>query len=989
MDSDHVHNIDHHHDSEGHEERDSYPVSRRSFLKAAGFTLAVATVGCERPSQNAVIPHKNLHPEATPGKASWYASTCGACSAGCGILVKNRDGRPVKIEGNPEHPVSMGGLCAVGQASVLELYDSQRLTQPLVKGNKSDWPALDAELRAAFEEASSSGKSIWLLTDTVNSPTELRAIASFKQKYPSLQHVAYDPLSVAALLDAHDDAFGKRAIPNYKFAEADVIVSFDADFLGTWISPVEFTHGYNAARTAKLDQKEMARHIQFESRLSMSGSNADERIVASPADAAIAIKYLHGNIRQRAGVAISAVEDPVALQPMIDKLAEELWSARGKSLVVCGTNNLSLQRLCLEINQLLENYGSTLDIETASLQKRGTDSGIAAFMSATENGEAAAVIISGVNPVYDLPLDIGVEKALSTLPVVVSCSAYNDETSMLSHYVCPSPHYLESWNDSEPKEGLFNIYQPMVQKLRDTRTLAESLFAWIGTDKDMHSIVRDTWNSDVKNGADGVFELFWRTSVQNGFVQRDSSAASPVTFKGLADASSLQLEQYAKGFTALLYPKVSMLDGAHSSNPWLQELPDPVTKLTWDNYLSLSPNDAKSSNVVVGDVVSISGKSGSPTIELPVHIQEGQADGVIALALGYGKEGTQRFKNIGPQWIHATESTGSSGMVGVRVNDLLLLNDGRMCYESSGWSIKKTGAHVDLAASQKYDFITNPELPGVSSTEARECVRETSFAAFVSNPADGAGRKEEHHSLWSGYDYNGHHWGMAIDLTVCTGCSGCVIGCQAENNIPVVGKDEVRRHRSLQWMRIDRYYQDTETGLQVSHQPMMCQQCDNAPCETVCPVLATVHSDEGLNQQVYNRCVGTRYCSNNCPYKVRRFNWFDYDHEDEMANMVLNPDVTVRERGVMEKCSFCVQRIQTAKMDAKAEGRDMNDGDVLPACVQSCPSNAIVFGDMNDPESKVAQLMNNPRHYHALDEVGTLPSVGYLTLVRNKGKKEA
>ncbi|MEO8167449.1 MAG: 4Fe-4S dicluster domain-containing protein, partial [bacterium] len=507
-----------------------------------------------------------------------------------------------------------------------------------------------------------------------------------------------------------------------------------------------------------------------------------------------------------------------------------------------------------------------------------------------------------------------------------------------------------------------------------------------------YDLVRSEWEKAVfpRQSAEWKFDDFWNRSLQAGFAVVLPGKESRTLFNFSALESSL-VGVSTKGddgaLRVLLYPSMTMLDGRHAHNPWLHELPDPVTKIVWDNFASVSPAMAKRLGTDEGDVIQIA-MDNVAALELPVHIQTGQVDGVVAVPLGYGRKGTDRFTNVGPAWLQARPTVEPGELVGKNAAKLLCFSNGLLAYDGQV-SVKTTGRKHTLAATQEYNFLREPNLLGQQTEERRPIIQEATLAAYLSNPAAGSSPKPDLDSMWpDDHKYAGHHWGMAVDLTACTGCSACLVGCQAENNIPVVGKDEVRRSREMTWIRIDRYYDEQDGKLSVSHQPMMCQQCGNAPCETVCPVLATVHSDEGLNQQIYNRCVGTRYCANNCPYKVRHFNWFQYPRGDAMHKMVLNPDVTVRDRGVMEKCSFCSQRIQLAKIEAKREGRELKDGDIQPACAQSCPAHAIVFGDMNDPKSAVSQQMKDQRYYRVLEEIGVQPSVGYLTLIHDRVKKE-
>jgi molybdopterin-containing oxidoreductase family iron-sulfur binding subunit len=511
----------------------------------------------------------------------------------------------------------------------------------------------------------------------------------------------------------------------------------------------------------------------------------------------------------------------------------------------------------------------------------------------------------------------------------------------------------------------------------------------MGEPSDARTIVRDVWQRALypRRLADVPFDVFWDTAVHDGFVE---VAPAPVTSKPFSMPVSAGPSTDRTGANALalvLYPKTALLDGRHAHNAWLQELPDPVTKVAWDNYACVSPSTAARLDLETGDVVRVAAaEGGDAAVEVPVLVQPGQHDAVVAIALGYGRTGTDRFAHVGPQWFEAVTSVGDNGLVGVNASPLLDRMGTTLRYAGRPVSLTKTGRRRSLASTQLHHTISVPASLAPAGAARRPVIEETTIDAFATDPAAGAQpQPASTGELWPpDHAYNGHRWGMVIDLNACTGCSACVVSCQAENNIPVVGRDEVMRHREMHWLRIDRYYAGSDAAPDVVHQPMLCQHCENAPCEVVCPVLATVHSSEGLNQQVYNRCVGTRYCANNCPYKVRRFNWFDYPREDRLQNLVLNPDVTVRSRGVMEKCSFCIQRIQEAKLEGRRLGKTIEDGDVQTACQQSCPARAIVFGDLNDPSSEVARLAGDPRRFRVLEELNVRPSVAYLRLVRNR-----
>ena len=973
------------------------PLDRRDFLKASGFALAFAS-GCSRSPLHEAIPLLAADPEMVPGRASWYASTCAGCTAGCGVLGKSRDGRPIKLEGNDLHPLSQGGLCAVGQATLLELYDGQRLRGPLRRGEVSDWPTVDAAIGDALSRAADGGLPVRLLTETVNSPSELAAIREFGRRFSDFRHVVYDPLSSAAILDAHLRTFGIRTLPHYDFAKAEVIAAFDADFLGSWISPVEFTAGYQAGRQLEIESPRLSYHLQAEARLSLTGSNADRRVLLHPAETVSTLRYLAAHVAAHAGRtddALPTVQPGSHSAPWVGDLAARLWHARGRSLVVSGSQELAAQLLCNLINELLGNYEQTLSIQRPSYQRTGDDRALADLERELEAGAVEVLLTRGVNPIYDLPNGSRWEGYLSATPLTVSFAHGLDETALATWAVCPEHHFLEDWRDAEPVAGRLSLTQPLVNPRGDTRAFTTSLLAWSGRPVENLEWMQEVWREEIVARADGgAFQQLWQQAVQRGQLDvaiNEAVALSPATasfdFTALGSLAAPAAERDTSGLSLVLYPKLGMLDGRHAHNAWLQELPDPISKVSWDNYASLSPETAAEYGVEDGDLIEIA--AGEHKTVLPAHLQPGQHPGVVAVALGYGRAGTDRFHGVGPDWLEAEATVGVGERVGVRINDWLRSDDGLLSCEGTEVSLRATGGHRRLAFTQVYDDREVPERLRPANGEPRPIIQETVLPAYLEDR--GAGEPHSHHfdgNLWPEYPEGEHHWAMAIDLSACTGCSGCVIACQVENNVPVVGRDEIRRRRDLYWMRIDRYYAESEQGVDVFHQPMLCHHCDNAPCETVCPVAATVHSEEGLNQQVYNRCVGTRYCANNCPYKVRRFNWFDYPRPSAEENLVLNPDVTVRSRGVMEKCSFCVQRIEGAKIAAKTERRELVDGEFQTACQQSCPADAIVFGDVTDPESAISKALGSERHYRLFEELNILPSVGYLRVVRNRSEGE-
>lgn len=984
-------------------------LGRRGFLKAAGFSLAGAVAaGCQRGPVTRAIPFLNKPEAVTPGQATWYASTCGACSAACGLLVKNRDGRPIKLEGNPQHPLSRGGLCAVGQASVLGLYDSRRYRAPLRRGQPTSWEEVDHDIVAALDEVRRRGQRVRVLTGTVVSPTLRAAIDRFAGAFDDARHVTYDALSSSAILEAHGRTHGVRTLPHYRFARSEVIVGVQADFLGTWIAPVEFTSDWRDGRSLEGDPPHCSYHVQAESILTVTGSKADRRYRIAPDEAGLLLRHLALRVAERAGVAVALGDLPEPPIPVgeLDDLAARLAAMRGRSLVVCGSQSIDDQVLVNLVNEWLGNYaaGATIDlVERPSFQKQGLDRDLRRLLDELEEGAVGALFVIGANPAFDLPAFAAFPSLASRVPLTVSLAGAADETADACAYVCPDHHPLESWGDAEPVAGIVSVIQPVINPLGGTRSAIESLARWAGVpEAPAYDLVRAHWEAAVypRAGGDEPFQAFWDRAVHDGVaIVSPGPRAVPAfaaeaagTLAPFAPAAPREAHQLA----LVLYPKVGMLDGRHAANPWLHELPDPITKVTWDNCACVSTATAARLGLSEGDVVRLeaaAGGAGTHAVELPVYVQPGQHDDVVAVALGYGRRGTNRFAGIGPQWLDAAPTTGDNGLVGVSVSPFIELGEATLRYSTRTVTITATGRTRELATTQRHHSVIEPRR--VSPAGARQIVREMTVSELRSQdePRSTEHRRED---LWpDDHPYIGRRWGLVIDLNACTGCSACVVACQVENNIPVVGRDEVRRQREMHWLRIDRYFTDdggpAEAGpdglaasVDVVHQPMLCQHCANASCETVCPVLATVHSAEGLNQQVYNRCVGTRYCANNCPYKVRRFNWFTYARPDDRENLVLNPDVTVRTRGIMEKCSLCVQRLQEAKIEAKRRGEQVGDGAVQTACEQSCPARAIVLGDLNDPQSRIASLVTDRRYFQVLEELNERPGVGYLAIVRNR-----
>ncbi len=941
------------------------PSSRRNFLKFCGFSFATAAIAssCENPVKKA-IPYLNKPEEVTPGMANHYASTYFDGAEYNSVVVKVRDGRPIKIEGNTLSPITRGGSSARAQASVLSLYDEDaRLKTPAKSGTTTSWDTIDREIITSLSEISAAGEPIVLLSGPVISPSTKKLIGEFIEMYPGTRHIVYEPISYSGMLEANLASYGEALIPSYQFDKAEVVVSFGADFLGTWLAPVEFTRGYAQMRSLTNGENKLSHHVQFESGLSTSGSKADKRYMIKPSATSGLLKGLYNQLSALAGTA--AIDGGIQHEAF-EGIAKKLWNSKGKSIIVCGSNNKNEQILVNAINELLGNTGNTIDFSKPLLTKQAIDSEMETLVKDMNENKVSSLILWNANPVYDYYNTEAFQSGIKKLKISISLNNVIDETLGQITYSAPDHHYLESWGDAEPVKGHLSLMQPTIRPLFSTRQAQDSLLKWMGKEPDYYAYLKNFWQTEILKAGDAE----WNKALQDGVFE---IAGEPKTFVYIATSLTDALPQLnapaeKAGFEIVLYQNLSMGHGQHSNNPWLMEMPDPISKICWDNFAAISAASASQLGVATGNIIKVN------DLDLPVFIQPGQADGTISVALGYG---------------HTSFGKVANG-VGKNAFKLSGFNNGSRQFTLFGAQPAIVAGTYKLASTQMHH-----------SMEGRPIVRETILSNYLVKPDSGnelhAEYAEKKVSLYKDTEYKGHHWALAVDLNKCTGCSTCVIACQAENNVPVVGKDEVMKARIMHWMRIDRYYNGDEQNPEVVFQPLMCQHCDNAPCENVCPVSATNHSSEGLNQMAYNRCVGTKYCMNNCPYKVRRFNWFryatndkfDYNMNTDLGRLVLNPDVTVRERGVVEKCSMCVQRIQEKKLLAKDENRPLNDGEILPACAQSCPSGAIVFGDVNDPGSEVSKLFKDPRNYHLLEELHTSPSVGYLTLVRNKPVEEA
>lgn len=1011
--------------------------SRRDFLKMMGFGMsAVALAACEAPIRKA-IPYVNKPVDLDPSIANYYASTYTNGGDYAAIVVKTREGRPIKIDGNELSSVTKGGTSAQVEASVLSLYDNSRLRGPLTaggeKGKKVDWEELDRQVIAKLNEIAGKGGQIRIVSNTVLSPSTKAAIEKFKAKYPTTQHVQYDQSSHYGMFKANEESFGTGFIPSYDFSKANVIVAISADFLGTWLSPIEFTKQYAETRSVGEGKKEMSRHYHFESILSITGANADYRTQIRPSEEGAVIIQLYNLIAAKAGQ--PGLSDGID-KPNLAKAAEELWANRGKALVVSGSNDKSIQVVVNAINNLLGSYGTTILPALPVNYRLGNDEAMAQFVSDVEGGKIDGVIFYNCNPVYDYPAGEKLGAALGKLTLTVSTSYKEEETGALVGYQAPDHHFLEAWNDAEPKKNHFSLGQPAITPIFKSRAAQTSFLTWAGeANTDYFEFVKENWKNWFYKGQTIDFQQFWDKCLYDGVHEiAAETAAAAVVFAGDVGAAATTISSNYKpgkgeGVTEVVFYETGAIgNGSQANNPLLQELPDPITKAVWDHYVTVSPKDAKGisfdESISKYAIITI----GSKTMKLPVLVQPGQAPGTIGIPVGYGRTRAGKVANE----------------IGQNAYPFLATVNSSLSYSAANITFKITDETYQIAQTQTHNTYMGRQtvIQEVRLDEFQEKGWEHPYQPEVaswSNPAptrEGTKEDEEHGkyepgaiSLWKGHEYKNHHWGMAIDLNTCIGCAACVVACNVENNVSLVGREEVINRREMHWLRIDRYYSSDANiedwrGLEVAaenpevvFQPMLCQHCNNAPCETVCPVAATTHSTEGLNQMTYNRCIGTRYCANNCPYKVRRFNWFKYHDNEKFASvnpamntdlgkMVLNPDVTVRSRGVMEKCSFCVQRIQAGKLTAKKERRPLKDGEVTTACAASCSTGAIVFGDLNNPESAISKLLqitpadekrphgvdkhaHNPRAYQVLEEIGVKPNIWYLTKVRNKDAAKA
>jgi len=1008
-----------------------FGANRRDFLKYLGFGIGAATVAasCEIPIKKA-LPYV-IKPDAiVPGVASYYATTFVKGSDACPIIVRTREGRPIKVEGNALSSITNGGTSARAQASVLELYDSNRYQKPMTKSGDKWSPMSWVDMDKAIIGKLATAKGIRILTNSVISPTGKAAIAEFQAKYPNSKVVSYDPVSVSGLLDANQTTFGQRVVPGYSFDKADIIVSFDCDFLGTWIAPEEFARQF--AKTRKIvDVKgaKMSRLYQVESRMSLTGSNADNRIMVKPSEQGAAIAALYGAL---SGSSISSLKLNEKASKAILMMAADLKNANGRALIVSSSNNMYEQILVNKINDLIGSYGNTIDFGNAILTKSGDDKSVQTLISDINAGGVDVVMLLGANPVYDLPNGEAFKTAFAKVGTKVSLAYGPTETTDQSNYIAPIHHYLEAWGDAEIKRGHVSVIQPTISPLFSTRQWEESMLVWAASanldpasPQPYYEYLKKNWkNSFFRQQSEySTFNTFWDSSLHDGLINIPKSGSTAMQNVDLSGIASKITQPSSAALEISFYEPIGVGDGKYADNPWLQEMPDPITRCTWGNYVSVpigwdGGNEYKTfKDLKEGDLVDLTVNGIKQRVA--VVTQFGQMAGTIAMPVGYGRK-----------------IAGMAGInIGYNAYPWLSMNNGYTSYISDKVEITgKQGVEKDYACVQYHhtmgvtamdksskkiinvDEKTDPTLGSgyQGSLTERTIIKRSHINELPAYVEELKEKRAEFNYLNTKTLYpsleqtwkTGLHWGLHVDLNACTGCGACTVACMAENNVPVVGKHEVHRHHEMSWLRIDRYFYGDLENPKAVYQPMMCQHCDNAPCENVCPVAATNHSAEGINQMTYNRCIGTRYCANNCPFKVRRFNWLDYTGADlfgsneysingeelrfgadNLTRMVLNPDVTVRTRGVIEKCSFCIQRIQEGKLAAKRESRPLREGDVKSACQTACPTGAITFGNVNDAESEVSKRFESELNYIVLEEINVAPGVQYSLRVHNSNEK--
>ncbi|MEJ5349974.1 MAG: 4Fe-4S dicluster domain-containing protein [Melioribacteraceae bacterium] len=968
-------------------------VSRRKFFALLSASTAFAATACSNyRDKGEIVPYNKRPEEILPGVADYYASTCSGCTNSCGILVKTREGRPIKIDGNPDHPINKGKICAKGQASILNLYDPERLKEPLINGKKVSWDKINDEIYNDLLSATKNSKKIGIVTHTITSPTTKKLLDDFKNKFPIVEIISYELVNDNPRRNAWFKCYGTYEYPAIKWEEAEVILALDSDFLGNENNFIENTIRFTSKRNV-IEKLKYNRLYAAESRMTVTGMMADYRLKVSPhQQLEFVMALINEMIKESSSFFIdNQLKDKIKKysfdrlnfinKEKLNYLIDDLKKHRGKSVVYAGNTLSEDVHIAVNLlNEILSN-NSLYDYSNAYkvLVKNSDKDDILNFIDSLKKGEFEVVIHFDSNPAFHFPKDYDYSEALKNVKTVVTLTESKNETSQLSKYVLPINNQLESWGDAYVRYGVYSLMQPVIAPIFNTRQKEAILLTWINEnkydEKIYHNYLKKNFENEIyqkiKPSAD--FDSFWYSSLHDGVVQLNENYTLPKF--NLNSLNEIKEPARTNGYTLHLTESYFIGDGRFANNGWLQELPHPVTKITWDNYASISQNTASKLNIEMNDLVDI--ELSNRKVTLPALIQPGMTDDTIHIELGYGR------KVIG----EAGKDAGFNAI------NLMTKENSLSPYIFTNASIKKAEGKYILASTQEHHSLGDKFVKDFH--RIRKIIQEGTIIKYEKEPDFLHKEKHELFSITREHKFEGVKWAMAIDLNKCTACNACVASCNVENNVPVVGKDQVLLGREMQWIRIDRYYSGTDDEPIVSNQPMLCQHCDNAPCENVCPVNATNHSPDGLNQMVYNRCVGTRYCSNNCPYKVRRFNFYNFrDHfansyyENDLTSLVYNPEVTVRSRGVMEKCTFCIQRIMEARSNAIKDGRELKGSDVVTACQQACPSNAIVFGDMNDPNSEISKLRKHNLAYHVLEELNVKPNVTYIAKLRNIHSEE-
>ncbi len=966
------------------------PLSRRKFIALMSASAAFAAVSCrDYRDKGELIPYNNRQEEVTVGQSTYYTLTY---KDGSGIIVKEREGRPIKIDGNPDHPVSQGKTSIQAQAAIIELYDPERIKRPQInrdgKVSNVSWNDADKDITDALNKAASEGKEIALVTHTVLSPVYKKLLDDFRAKYPTAKVYSYELFNDHNRRSAWEKCYGNTTVPEADLTMANIILALESDFLGNEGNVAENIRQF-ASRKDRDNVDNFNRMYAFEGGFTLTGANADYRVKLTPeAQLELVLSIINetGGKLFSGGHSIKKFSEKYGVDLKILKnLAKDLLRNKGKALVIAG--NKLPEEVHIAVNILNESLGNNAVYDMVHLpvehQTPANFKDMKELAGRMASGGVGCVIHIDSNPVYHMPDDTGYAESLKNVQMVVTLSELPNESTEKSRYILPVNHDLESWGMYQTRRGFISMQQPLIASLYYTRQKESILLNWISgntgnyNEKDFLNYMKKYFNEEIypKIKTTVTSKKAWNMALNRGVaaVEEPGEELVPINEQVY---SHLNKKNEKSGFTVILANNYSIMDGRHSNNGWLQETPHPISKVCWDNFASISPATAKKMNVKMNDMIEV-GIAGRK-MELPVIVQPGVAEDLVYTELGYGRENSGTIANG----------------VGFNTVKLLSAGGGLSHWIYTGASVKKASGSYDLASTQEHhaldDFFTK------DFQKVRDIIEEGTIEDYKRDPK--FIKKGEHPdpvSITPGHEYNDIKWAMAIDINKCTGCNQCVIACNSENNIPVVGKEQVQVGREMQWMRIDRYYSGTPEEPDISLQPMLCQHCDNAPCENVCPVVATNHSPEGLNQMIYNRCVGTRYCSNNCPYKVRRFNFFDYRdfsndafYSRKSMELSHNPEVTVRSRGVMEKCTFCVQRIQRGRQQAVIEGREYDGSGVTTACQDACPADAIVFGNINDPESKISKVAKHDLGYHVLEILNVRPNVTYIAKLKNKHSEE-